>query len=60
MEKKFTMVSSTGKEIACRRWYGEEQPKAIIQLVHGMEEHIGRYAHFAEFLAEKRFSCCWT
>lgn len=31
-------------------------PKAVIQIIHGMEEHQGRYETFAAFLNEKGFS----
>ena len=30
-------------------------PRAIVQLVHGMAEHIDRYNDFARFLAERGF-----
>ncbi|MDR0514276.1 MAG: lysophospholipase [Coriobacteriaceae bacterium] len=33
-------------------------PKAIIQLVHGMAEHIGRYNDFANFLAGQGYAVC--
>ena len=33
-------------------------PKAIIQIVHGMEEHIGRYVDFANYLALQGFVVC--
>lgn len=40
-------------------WQPEKQkPVAVIQLVHGMSEHIERYAPFAEFLASKGFLVC--
>ena len=29
-----------------------DEPRAVVQLVHGMAEHIGRYAPFAEYLCE--------
>ena len=36
------------------RWdNGSEKKKAIVQLVHGMAEHAGRYEAFAQFLAAK-------
>ncbi len=35
-----------------------EQPRAIVQLIHGMAEHIGRYEAFARFLAEQGFAVC--
>jgi len=32
-----------------------ENPKAVIILVHGMQEHIGRYKHFSEFLSNNGY-----
>lgn len=31
-------------------------PRGIVQLVHGMSEHVERYAGFAEFLADQGFA----
>lgn len=33
-------------------------PKAIVQITHGMEEHIGRYVDFANYLASQGFVVC--
>lgn len=33
-------------------------PRGIVQLVHGMAEHIGRYDHFAQFLDSQGFVVC--
>lgn len=35
--------------------YEPEKPKAIIQIIHGMQEHAFRYNHFAEFLCSNGF-----
>lgn len=36
------------------RWIPEaEKPVCIVQIVHGMTEHINRYDHFANYLAER-------
>ncbi|MBE6666461.1 MAG: alpha/beta hydrolase [Ruminococcaceae bacterium] len=35
-----------------------EEPKAIVQIVHGMAEHIGRYDAFMTYLAENGFIAC--
>lgn len=52
MEEKFEIESSAGIKIACRIWKEERKEyKGVVQLVHGMQEHIGRYKVFAEFLA---------
>jgi len=33
-------------------------PRGIIQIAHGMEEHIGRYAAFADYLASLGYVVC--
>lgn len=44
-----------GKIHACI-WYGEEKPKAVVQIVHGIAEHIMRYEEYAEYLVEKGYA----
>ena len=39
----------TGKIHACR-WTPEGQPKAVLQIVHGIAEFVERYDKFAEYL----------
>ncbi len=34
------------------------EPRGIVQLIHGMSEHIERYDAFARFLAEQGFAVC--
>ncbi len=36
-------------------YYPEGEPIAILQIAHGMIEHIGRYEEFAVFLADRGF-----
>ncbi|WP_156288406.1 alpha/beta hydrolase [Oceanobacillus salinisoli] len=56
MEQTFWMKSSDETEIYIKRWHTENpNPKAIIQLSHGMVEHIGRYQSFANYLIDKGF-----
>lgn len=38
--------------------YLPEDPKGIVQIVHGMVEHIGRYDDFMTYLAENGFIAC--
>lgn len=47
-------------QIHARIWIDKENahPHAIVQLVHGMAEHIDRYDEFARFLAQKGFIVC--
>ena len=51
---KWQFESSTGLgNIYTEVWIPEGKPQAVLQIAHGMAEHIGRYAHFASFLVEK-------
>ncbi|MBR5981539.1 MAG: alpha/beta hydrolase, partial [Firmicutes bacterium] len=51
--KDFTFPSSTGKnEIRARICVPDEKPRAVVQIVHGIAEHIERYDRFMLFLAE--------
>lgn len=33
-------------------------PRGLVQLVHGMSEHVERYAGFAEYLCDRGFAVC--
>ena len=45
------LQSATGQgELYVRVWESENQPKAVLQIVHGMAEHIERYDRFARYL----------
>lgn len=35
-----------------------EAPRAVVQLIHGMGEHIGRYERFAAYLATQGYLVC--
>ncbi len=52
-ERTFTYPSSDGiHEIFAREWLPEGEIRAVVQLVHGVGEHMGRYDRFARFLNE--------
>ena len=51
-----TFLSVTGASLESRLWLPEGQPKAVIQLVHGMAEHIDRYDETAKALNESGFA----
>lgn len=60
MEKVKTMkhdqmwiTMTDDKQVNLHKWYQEgEQPKAIVQIAHGMAEHMDRYSDFAVFLVK--------
>lgn len=37
------------------RWEPAGKPRAVLQIVHGVAEHVRRYDHFAEFMASQGF-----
>lgn len=47
---EFRFTSSDGLEVACYRWNSREPTRGVIQIAHGMGEHIGRYAETIQFL----------
>ncbi len=58
-ELRENFPSSDGKnKIVYRIWEPEDRSsiRAVLQISHGMAEHIGRYKGFAEFLTSKGFA----
>lgn len=53
MKKEFYFPSKDGlTQIHAIQWIPEGEVKAVLQIVHGMVEHIDRYDDFAAYLAE--------
>jgi alpha-beta hydrolase superfamily lysophospholipase len=48
--KRFLLTSSDGLCIACARWDRRGPARAVVQIAHGMGEHMGRYAHTVDAL----------
>ena len=56
MKKNMTLLSSNKKNMLhVAVWRPDGQPKAVIQIVHGMVEYIERYSDFAEYLTQNGF-----
>lgn len=53
-EFRFDSVDGVHK-IHAVEWDPDEEPKAVLQLIHGMTEYIGRYDEFATFMADHGF-----
>ncbi len=49
-------ASAGGGRLVCRIWAPEGEAKGVVQLTHGIAEHMGRYAPFAEFLAANGYA----
>ena len=50
MRTEFTIPSNGAGQLHCCRWTPEGQPKAVLQIVHGIAEYIERYDEFASYL----------
>jgi len=59
IKKDFYYPSSDGMtRIHAILWEPDGEPKAIVQIIHGMVEFIDRYDEFARFLCEHGFLVC--
>jgi len=46
----FRFASADGLSISCTRWDGDRTPTGVVQIAHGLGEHMGRYAALIECL----------
>ena len=52
---EFQFTSSDGLSIVCARWDSHSAVRGVVQIAHGLGEHIGRYAELANVLATAGF-----
>ena len=55
MKTDFWFDSCGAGKIHCCKWTPEAQPKAVLQIVHGIAEFVERYDAFARYLNELGF-----
>ena len=53
---EFRFTSADGLTVVCRRWHCHGPLRGLIQIAHGMGEHIGRYGHVVEHLLSAGFT----
>lgn len=53
--KEFTITADDGLELSAAL-FEKENPKAVIQVIHGAMEHKERYYHFCSFLNEQGYA----
>jgi alpha-beta hydrolase superfamily lysophospholipase len=51
----FWLTASDAAPLYVNHWFGEQPPKAVVMLAHGMAEHSGRYARLGEALVQAGF-----
>lgn len=57
--EEFSFPSTDGvHSIHATLWLPEGEPRAVVQIVHGIAEYVGRYDHFACYLARRGFAVC--
>ena len=54
--KRFEFTSTDGLAIACVKWVRPQKVRGVIQIAHGLGEHMGRYAELAETLLKDEFA----
>lgn len=56
-KEEFYIKSRSGNDqLYCNHWLAEGQTRAVVQIAHGMIEHIRRYDAFARFLNEHQIA----
>src|SRR5438270_12169994 len=53
--ERFQFRSEDGLSIGCVKWGNGRHVRGVIQIAHGLGEHIGRYAELAQTLADAEF-----
>src|SRR5262249_48083271 len=53
---EFRITSTDGLHIACARWDSRGAVRGVVQIAHGMGEHIGRYAGLIDLLVSAGFT----
>ena len=53
--ERFQFKSDDGLSIACVKWGNSHHVRGVVQIAHGLGEHVGRYAQLAETLAQAEF-----
>jgi len=51
----FHFISDDGLSIACVKWKNDHRARGIVQIAHGLGEHVGRYSELAEKLVGEGF-----
>lgn len=54
-ETTLTFTAADGTEVTAFRWSPAGEPKAIVQIAHGMGEHAARYRRLAEALTSNGY-----
>lgn len=57
--KETAFLSANGKDTVCGCVYiPAGEPRCVLQISHGMNEHMGRYRDFIRFMVQNEVICC--
>jgi alpha-beta hydrolase superfamily lysophospholipase len=51
----FDITAHDGTKFFAQSWLPDGEPRALVQIAHGMAEHSARYERFASFLVERGY-----
>ena len=52
----FERKSSDGTKLFFQTWRPNQEPRGVICMVHGLGEHLGRYAHWADMFTQSNYA----
>jgi Lysophospholipase len=58
MEHRWILGSDGKTRLSVTVWLPAQEPIGVIQLLHGMRQHMGQYNDFARFLTVQGFAVC--
>lgn len=62
MRKNYTQITLAQAEgldrLAVYLWRTRDQPRAVVQILHGVREHMARYSEFASYLTARGYAVC--
>ena len=56
--KEARFIGTGGISLYWRCWLPGRSPRAILAVVHGVAEHVGRYANLASRMAKEQYATC--
>ena len=56
IESSFNFATTDGQRLHVYSWLPDGQPKAVMQIAHGMAEHAARYGELAAHLVDRGFA----
>jgi len=56
IHREFEWLSKDKKKIYAQSWEPDQKPSLVLNIIHGLGEHSGRYGRWAELFTEKKIA----